>query len=222
MTDEEIRSLTEKSKQIIDDETALAIETASEKLALKYGEDFKAFLIGDRLDRPTSKIAFEAENSPEVTFSAEINTDTGECTDDYVRRCIGKKLGDELAEKLKKDTASACAVKLISDDDREETAADMSVTEYFEKYHVTGMLIYMIAPSQGDDKDALSDKIKRACDELGEQYDMTVVLYCCFIVDRYEHSAEKMRKFPFINSGAFDFFDTDHSFSYAAHIERRE
>ena len=222
MVDEEIRCLMEDGKQIIEENTNNTVETAKKLLGQKYGLDFEVLAIGNRLDRETADLIVVAEDDPDRCFKAVVNNDIPKCSDNYVRRCVGIRLRDELVGMLKENGAEAyCIVKLLSEDDSDETDTEISIEEYFERYQVSGMLIYMMAPSSQEGGSPTPQTIKAACDALHDRYRVTVTLWCYYIIGDYEKCKQGFLRNPDVGAGYFDFFETEPAFSYAAKYDVR-
>lgn len=217
MVDEEIRVLMNDGERIIEENTEAVIEAAQTLLGQKYGLSFQVMTIGNRLDTDTADLTVIAEDDPDRCFKAVVNQDLQNCSDNYVRRCVGCKLGSELLEGMKKNGKEvACAVKLLADDDGEETETELTAEEYAERYHLSGILIYMIAPSAKTGKAPTENEMKVACDALCNHYRVPVVLWRYAIADHYEACLKGFLHNPDIKTGYFEFFEQEDVFSYAA------
>ncbi len=212
---EEMNQFVDDMKNVIEDNTKASVSNAQELLSQKYGMSFEADKIGNRLDTGTADLLMHPVSQPELFFKATVNNEEMTCNDNLMRRIISAKLSRELCDELSDKGVKAYAtLRMMSDDDTSETDTEISVEDYFEKYNVTVVTVYMIADGEADE--TTETLLKASCDGMKQRHGVKVALRCCFISRDYHACEEEMKKNADINSSWFDSYSVTSELEYAA------
>ena len=136
------------------------INIAQPKLEEKYNSEFSAVSIGNRMDSDTATIIFE--DSKGNRFTAIVENETEAVDDDYIRCVVSK----QISEKLKKcfsDIDVCYKTIIISDDCSEENNKDILLDDFKEKYHLTGVMVYLSLKDSDINADSIKGMVEDIC-----------------------------------------------------------
>lgn len=211
MNAQENKELFEDLKQLVQDNNEVSVSNAKALLEQKYNKKFEVKKIGDRLDRETVALLVYPQDNPELFFSVRLNNDEMVCYDNYIKRIVGRNIASELASELEQSEITvSSAVYLMSDDDSNETNTEIETEEFFGRYNVDGMMMYMII--SGDSSNIVPDKISSVCEALADKYNVTVALDAYFIAKDYDACAQALNENSEVNSSWFSFYNPAGSF----------
>lgn len=206
------KELFEDLKQLVQDNNEVSVSNAKALLEQKYNKKFEVKKIGDRLDRETVALLVYPQDNPELFFSARLNNDEMVCYDNYIKRIVGRNISLELAAELEQsEITSSCAVRLMSDDESNESNTEIETEEFFDRYNVDGMMIYLII--NGEPSSIVQDKISSVCETLADKYDVTVALDAYFIAEDYDACVQALNENAEVSSSWFSFYHPADSFS---------
>lgn len=202
-------------KEIIVGNTKEVEEKTIEQLSLKYGCDFTATEIGNRIDRESADLYLYPNYDNTLTFKATLNTETGEVSDNLIRRIVQKKFADTLCESLGNFEIDATAsVLFLSESDFEENNLNISLEEYIQKYNVHSASIYMSVNKETVTEFVSNDLIE-SCRGIANEYGMDLVVYGFVYSDNYNSISEEQEKEPDIVISWFKDNSPQNSFKFA-------
>lgn len=216
MDEKEYQQYLSDMGQVIDQNTELSVANAKSLLEQKYGISFETKKIGNRLNRDTTDLFMAPETNPDTVFKAVVNNEAPECSDSFVRRCVGAELSKVFCDALSKDGINSYGSLhlLINADDSNETNYEIPAEEYFDKYQTRGMMLYLIVRSPKE-KNTVS-LIKKECDDFSKSYHVTVALNAYFLEDGYSECREKLMETPDITSTWFSKYNPTDELVYSA------
>ncbi len=202
-------------KEIVADNTKEVAEKTIKQLSLKYGCDFTATDIGNRIDRESADLYLYPNYDETLTFKATFNTETGEVSDNLIRRIVQKKYADALCESLGSFGLDASAsVMFLSKSDFKENNLNISLEKYIEKYSVNSALIYMSVNKETVTEFVSKDLIE-SFKEIAHEYGMDLVVYGFVFSDNYNSISEEQEKEPDIVISWFKDNNPQNSFKFA-------
>ena len=203
MNEEQYSQLIEDMKKVVDDNTESSVLNAKKLLSQKYGIEFEAVQIGNRLNKDTSDLLMYPADNPDLYFIATVNNNTMECNDNLVKRAVAQKISAQLYDNLKDEGMDTCsAIRILSDDDKNESNIDISPEEFFELYNVDGLMIYLIISA--NDSEFSENTIRNSCKKIKEKYGVNVAVNSYLIKDNFMQCREAMIKNPDISSTWFE------------------
>lgn len=205
MESKENKELYNAIEQLTEDNTKISIQNAKMLLEQKYDMPFEAEKIGNRLDRDTVSLFMHPVSRPDICFMATLDNGNMTCSDNLIKRIVGKSISDPLTNELGESGIEiSCSAYILSDDDSAETNTDIEIKEYFERYHADTVMLYMaISGESSQDND---EKVKSVCRELAEQFGASTVLNAFYITGEFEACAQEMSHNPELSSSWFDRF----------------
>lgn len=209
----DLEAFCKKMQDGIVEVTTATVNEAARRLKDKYGCEFVADKIGDRFNRDTSTIYFHQKDDIFVPFIAKINKATNETTDNYVRRIVATKVGIEIETSLMmKNIETAAFVLLYGDSSVDETELDISVEEYFSRYNVEKIFIYLALNDENIRAGFSSDFINEFV-SLSARFGKKIVVFGFFIGEDFEQCKTDLRLSPKVSDAWFDFYKKIRSFS---------
>lgn len=181
-------------------------------LSDKYGEEFQAVSIGDRIDTNHSKLYVHPISNEEVLFTAVIDDNTGKITDNYIVETVNLQIKDKLKENCKKKGIETEArVMAITRNGLEiNTNKKHSPESFMKEYDLNNYLVYLIAKQNDITTEEIKEVIKKTEEELNIK--MLVVGY--ILDEGYDECSEEMKKYPEISKTMIESYNPVASFDY--------
>ena len=182
-----------------------AIDVARPKLEEKYHTEFNAISIGNRMDYDTATIFFKDKEG--IGFSANVNSDTGEVEDDYIRHIIDSYFENEINIKCEEfDVEAVPKAVILCDDCSSENNTDISVEEFKEKYNMNEVMVD-VAVNSDVDTEKLESMVNSFSDVSKSHGVKIYTTVYSFDESDYIRCAKELLYYPTVSDAWFDGFN---------------
>lgn len=186
-------------------------QTSSEvcnALSQKYGENFVATKIGDRFNTNHAVLYLHPENDESLVFSATIDRETKEVSDNYIRRKMSLSYSENLVKSVDSSIAEIGASAMLTcTDPSSETNSDITAEEFSEKYSLSQITFYITIKSSCVSEDAVKEIVSVIL-EKQDSWNVDISALVFNISDsQFDSCVSDMVISPKINSSWFSEYD---------------
>lgn len=177
-------------------------------LSQKYGKNFVATKIGDRFNTDHAVLYLHPENDESLVFTATIDRETKEVSDNYIRRKMSLSYSEDLVKSVDSSIAEiGVSAMLTCTDPSEETNFDITADEFSEKYSLSQITFYITIKNSCVKEEAVKEIVSVVL-EKQDSWDVEISALIFNISDsQFDSCVSDMAISPKINSSWFSEYD---------------
>ena len=177
-------------------------------LKQRYGEEFEAVLIGDRLNTKTTTLYMHPVSEPTILFTARIDHD-GCVTEDYVSGRMMKKINDRIRERFEQSGIQCLSNAVLPADDISEQNTEIREEDFYRNYLIEKVLVYLVLKDGSFAPEMIIDSLEHVAGEIVP--DLVVYGYVMGS-EMFQRCEEDILKYPSLKSTRLDSYQPEHHF----------
>ena len=187
----------------------------------RYGVEFVAVKIGDRLNTDSATLILYPKDNPELRIVAKIDRSTRIVTDDYYQQIICDRLRREIEKSLYLHQINATArVFAIISEGKKPDSSDMSFPDLL---HLCDFDYYLLFLAIEDSIEYTEELVRSYISELCTQENISIGVYCyVFDAQQYQLCKDELLENPLISETQMRQFNPINSRSYLINAEDGE